>query len=64
MAATAILDFEKSAVVGSWHHPDQISRGSEDSKTVRLPQIFVLEGLESKLPLFFWTIREIPWMEN
>ena len=34
MAAAAILDFEKSAIVGAWHHPDFISRGSEDSKTV------------------------------
>ena len=34
MAAAAILDFEKKAIVGAWHHPDLISRGSEDSKTV------------------------------
>ena len=34
MAAAAILDFEKKAIVGAWHHPDMISRGSEDSKTV------------------------------
>ena len=33
MAAAAILDFEKTAIVGAWHHPDLISRGSEDSKT-------------------------------
>ena len=34
MATAAILDFEKKAIVGAWHHPDLISRGSEDSKTV------------------------------
>ena len=34
MVAAAILDFEKKAIVGAWHHPDLISRGSEDSKTV------------------------------
>ena len=33
-AAAAILDFEKSAIVGAWHHPVLISRESEDSKTV------------------------------
>ena len=25
---------KKTAIVGAWHHPDLISRGSEDSKTV------------------------------
>ena len=34
MAAAAILDFEKTAIVGAWHHLDLIRRGSEDSKTV------------------------------
>ena len=34
MAAGSILDFEKKSIVGAWHHPDLISRGSEDSKTV------------------------------
>ena len=56
MVAAAILDFEEKAIVGAWHHPDLISRGSEDSKTVLTSNTcFFSKGLKSKLPLFLLT---------
>ena len=45
MAAAAILDFEKTAIVGAWHHPDLISRGSEDSKTVLTSNTCFFKGV-------------------
>ena len=47
MAAAAILDFEKKAIVGAWHHPDLISRGSEDSKTVLTSNTCFFKGVKS-----------------
>ena len=47
MAAAAILDFEKTAIVGAWHHPDLISRGSEDSKTVLTSNTCFFKGVKS-----------------
>ena len=46
MAAGAILDFEKKAIVGAWHHPDLISRGSEDSKTVLTSNTCFFKGVK------------------
>ena len=46
MATAAILDFEKSAIVGAWHHPDLISRGSEDSKTVLTSNTCFFKGVK------------------
>ena len=46
MAAAAILDFEKKAIVGAWHHPDLISRGSEDSKTVLTSNTCFFKGVK------------------
>ena len=60
MAAAAILDFEKKAIVGAWHHPDLISRGSEDSTVLTSNTCFFSKGLKSKLPLFLLTIRSGP----
>ena len=54
MAAAAILDFEKKAMVGAWHHPDLISRGSEDSKTVLISNTCFFKGVKSG---FHLTIR-------
>ena len=48
MAAAAILDFEKKAIVGAWHHPDLISRGSEDSKTVLTSNTCFFKGVKVK----------------
>ena len=45
--AAAILDFEKKAIVGAWHHPDLISRGSEDSKTVLTSNTCFFKGVKS-----------------
>ena len=49
MAAAAILDFEKKAIVGAWHHPDLISRGSEDSKTVLTSNTCFFKGVKVKI---------------
>ena len=49
MAAAAILDFEKTAIVGAWHHPDLISRGSEDSKTVLTSNTCFFKGVKVKI---------------
>ena len=49
MAAAAILDFEKTAIVGAWHHPDLISRGSEDSKTVLTSNTCFFKGVKFKI---------------
>ena len=49
MAAAAILDFEKKAIVGAWHHPDMISRGSEDSKTVLISNTCFFKGVKFKI---------------
>ena len=46
MAAAAILDFGKKAIVGAWHHPDLISRGSEDSKTVLTSNTCFFKGVK------------------
>ena len=46
MAAAAILYFEKKAIVGAWHHPDLISRGSEDSKTVLTSNTCFFKGVK------------------
>ena len=56
MAAAAILDFEKKAIVGAWHHPDLISRGSEDSKTVLISNTCFFKGVKSG---FHLTITKI-----
>ena len=47
--AAAILDFEKTAIVGAWHHPDLISRGSEDSKTVLTSNTCFFKGVKVKI---------------
>ena len=44
--AAAILDFEKKPIVGAWHHPDLISRGSEDSKTVLTSNTCFFKGVK------------------
>ena len=62
MAAAAILDFEKKAIVGAWHHPDLISRGSEDSKTVLTSNTCFSKGLKSKLPLFLLTTISLKYI--
>ena len=49
MAAAAILDFEKTAIVGAWHHLDLIRRGSEDSKTVLTSNTCFFKGVKVKI---------------
>ena len=41
------LEFKKKAIVGAWHHPDLISRGSEDSKTVLTSNTCFFKGVKS-----------------
>ena len=41
------LGFWKKAIVGAWHHPDLISRGSEDSKTVLTSNTCFFKGVKS-----------------
>ena len=55
--AAAILDFEKKAIVGAWHHPDLISRGSEDSKTVLTSNTCFFKGVKLG---FLRTITQFP----
>ena len=49
MAAAVILYFKKSAIVGAWHHPDLINRGSEDSKTVLTSNTRFIKGVNVEI---------------
>ena len=51
MAAAAILDFEKPAKGGAWHHPDLISRGIRIQKLC-FPHIYVFERVKVKIAAF------------
>ena len=57
MAAGAILDFEKKAIVGAWHHPDLISRRSENSKTVLTSNTYFFKVVKLGFPCLVCVIR-------
>ena len=53
---TSLCNWEKAIPGGGWHHPDMISLGSKDSKTMIISNTYFLR-VQKKSLVFLLTIK-------